>query len=754
MADFPDPSAPSPLNSDRKNFPLHPFPRSSSTSTHASVVSGTTAKSRNRQSSPEILAPIPRRHLLSNASQSWLQTPPLSPVSSRGMSPVSTRDHSPQLHSPRESTGQRSFSSAIEQGASKLNPIQEISKSETGMGRRWIRWSHKRGMRNSLISLIILACIFLKLCLGLGSYSGENTPPMYGDYEAQRHWMETTLHLPISQWYTYDLQYWGLDYPPLTAYISWICGFAANLINPFWVALDSSRGIETLGSKFFMRGSVVVFDALIYVPALFIFSRTWFETRSKRTQDLAFLLLMFHPALLLIDFGHFQYNSVMLGFTIMALNCFVTGYDLLGAVFFVLSLGFKQMALYYAPAIGSYLAAKCVMLGSKEGGKLFVRLGLTTVGTFTILFLPWLPPFSSSPFAILDPVSRIFPFARGLFEDKVANFWCASNVIIKWNKWAAQGLLVKGSTVLTLLGFLPSVAVIGKSAWDLKVWDTRPGPAKTAQVAESDDSPKFTGKRPTLHTPILPLLPYALLNSSMSFFLFSFQVHEKTILVPLMPLMLLFSGATPDSEIFSWGALGSNVAVFSMWPLLKKDGLVLQYFALILLWNRLLGHNPLNTVYTVLPYKSLVHLISAGVYVAIISLHLLEPIITPPVRYPDLFPVLNVLVSTPVFVCLWLWSIKCCIQVSWAIVRPLGFNVGESEHKHRTLSVIGDANERSSSIRHSIATRIEDNDRAGTVSLGHVQGKHVKRSSAHSVTSSSSALPAFTSVYRGTSSNS
>ena len=47
---------------------------------------------------------------------------------------------------------------------------------------------------------------------------------MFGDYEAQRHWMELTIHLPIRQWYTYDLPYWGLDYPPLTAYASWICG--------------------------------------------------------------------------------------------------------------------------------------------------------------------------------------------------------------------------------------------------------------------------------------------------------------------------------------------------------------------------------------------------------------------------------------------------------------------------------------------------------------------------------------------------
>src|SRR5690349_13624157 len=47
---------------------------------------------------------------------------------------------------------------------------------------------------------------------------------MYGDYEAQRHWMELTLHVPIQDWYRYDLEWWGLDYPPLTAYVSWLCG--------------------------------------------------------------------------------------------------------------------------------------------------------------------------------------------------------------------------------------------------------------------------------------------------------------------------------------------------------------------------------------------------------------------------------------------------------------------------------------------------------------------------------------------------
>lgn len=101
-------------------------------------------------------------------------------------------------------------------------------------------------------------------------------------------------------------------------------------------------------------------------------------------QELSLLTLLLQPALLLIDFGHFQYNSVMLGglfffsqmnftvttnqgFTLLAINSFATGQDLLGAFFFVLSLCFKQMALYYSPAIGSYLLAKCIFLGPSEG---------------------------------------------------------------------------------------------------------------------------------------------------------------------------------------------------------------------------------------------------------------------------------------------------------------------------------------------------------------------------------------------------
>uniref|UniRef100_A0A1I7X1F4 Alpha-1,3-glucosyltransferase n=1 Tax=Heterorhabditis bacteriophora TaxID=37862 RepID=A0A1I7X1F4_HETBA len=59
------------------------------------------------------------------------------------------------------------------------------------------------------IQILFLLCLVLtvQLILAVGSYSGnfyvynsEGKSPMYGDYEAQRHWMEITYNLPVEQW--------------------------------------------------------------------------------------------------------------------------------------------------------------------------------------------------------------------------------------------------------------------------------------------------------------------------------------------------------------------------------------------------------------------------------------------------------------------------------------------------------------------------------------------------------------------------
>ena len=43
----------------------------------------------------------------------------------------------------------------------------------------------------------------------------------------------------------------------------------------------------------------------------------------------------------------------------------------------------------------------------------------------------------------------------------------------------------------------------------------------------------------------------------------------------------------------------------SMWDLLKRDGLAVQYIAVTALWNRVMGYNPLN-----LQKKSIIEYVS------------------------------------------------------------------------------------------------------------------------------------------------
>lgn len=166
--------------------------------------------------------------------------------------------------------------------------------------------------------------ILIRYLVSLHPYSGESTPPMYGDYEAQRHWMEITTNIPISSWYTQtddnDLQYWGLDYPPLSAYLAFILGKLAEFSlfdQAKLVALHSSRGFEDETSRLFMRWSVILLDVLLFFPAIYYFCWSHFKERKQSVYSwgdycLIISLLLMSPSLLLIDHGHFQYNTVSL----------------------------------------------------------------------------------------------------------------------------------------------------------------------------------------------------------------------------------------------------------------------------------------------------------------------------------------------------------------------------------------------------------------------------------------------------------
>lgn len=498
-----------------------------------------------------------------------------------------------------------------------------------------------------LASISSLA-ILLRCCVTYHSYSGEGKPPMYGDYEAQRHWQEITLNLPADIWYTNttdnDLQYWGLDYPPLTAYHSLLLGHAANSVDPSFVKLHESKGLETIEHKYFMRLTVLIADILIYIPAVmyFIFNlHSWgscqineFNIFKLKKRDIVFLTALIYPGLILIDHGHFQYNCISLGLFIAAVTAILQDSFVISSILFVLALNYKQMELYHALPFFFYI------LGNYTPGKtkswiqciyMLTRVSFAVLLTFYIMWIPFL----RNRDLFFSAVLRLFPFARGVFEDKVANIWCAINTVHKLRGIFTNLQLAKVCLIATTCAVLPSCINLYLL------------PKKNAFIV-------------------------ALINSALAFFLFSFQVHEKSILLVAAPVLLHFHN---DPFPCFWFLIISH---FSMLPLFIKDGLYLAYistivfysFSILWMWPNIFHDNKTNSLHRThyidhdpshknkskskIQYKQnkfflnlLIHnkkswilIVFYGSIIGVLFLSIISKCVKPPERYPDLFPLL------------------------------------------------------------------------------------------------------------------
>ena len=330
---------------------------------------------------------------------------------------------------------------------------------------------------------IVISSLALKAAVGRWGYSGKNDLPMLGDFEAQRHWMEVTSNLFIGDWYRStadnDLQYWGLDYPPLTAYVSWACGVMADMFYPNLVTLHSSRAHEQPAGKFLMRLTVTVTDILILTPAV-IYSLRVMQRQSKQfftkqktleensqkggnineqSSSLVGLLCLIGPASILIDHGHFQYNGVCIGLALLGAVAILNDRDAIGSILFCLSLNFKQMALYYAPVFFFVLLRKCAEKSTWFRKILhLMKVGLAVIFSFTALWLPFCLFHAESETCVsslLQVLSRQFPFSRGIFEDKVANLWYSASVIIDFRQHLTTPQMVRISICFTLLLISP-----------------------------------------------------------------------------------------------------------------------------------------------------------------------------------------------------------------------------------------------------------------------------------------------------------
>lgn len=473
--------------------------------------------------------------------------------------------------------------------------------------------------------------LLVRWCVAAYPYSGYKNPPMHGDYEAQRHWQEITVHTPVAQWYynttQNDLQYWGLDYPPLTAYHSFLVGLVADWWDPESVRLFASRGYESESHKMFMRWTVFLSDMYFYVSGVLCICIDMERLRFRETipvfkrTDLSTVLMLLYPGLILIDHGHFQYNCVSLGLFLWA-TFFIVAIenDVMATLCFCLALNYKQMELYHALPFFVYLLRKC-FIGMPPKGKIvhfvrqFNKLSIAVVSTFIIVWYP----LSGSVQTVLQVIHRVFPLNRGVFEDKVSNVWCLVNVFIKLKTIYTNETMAQMCLSMTAVAALPSCL---------------------------DMFFRINRKKFIL----------CLINVSLAFFLFSFQVHEKSILLVAIPVALHLP---EDPFMCFWFLLVSS---FSMIPLLIRDGLIVPFvgtniiyicfFTICLRLGRLnasiFSFMNANMVYKAMlekkPMSSVVlKLLSTAFFFSILGMFWLtigSVFVEPPPQYPDLFPLL------------------------------------------------------------------------------------------------------------------
>ncbi|XP_061431859.1 probable dolichyl pyrophosphate Glc1Man9GlcNAc2 alpha-1,3-glucosyltransferase [Lethenteron reissneri] len=425
--------------------------------------------------------------------------------------------------------------------------------------------------------ILTVAGVTLFKCLLVPAYRST-------DFEVHRNWLAITHSLPISKWYYEDTSEWTLDYPPLFAWLELALSHAARWFDPAMLAVGNV-GYASPATVLFQRLSVTATDALL-VYAAWECSRCVRGKVKGRPGELTLspglgfaALIVTNVGLLLVDHIHFQYNGFLSGLMLLSIARLYQGKVYTAAFLFSLLLNFKHIYLYLAPAYGVHmLRTFCFTRSRPDGGVLWRSLSVARLlGLAAIVLSVFACSFG--PFIAMGQLpqvlSRLFPFRRGLCHAYWApNAWALYNAADKalaiagvraglWNgssvaTAAMTGGLVReaehavlpsvppGATVAcTLLATLPAL-------WAL--WSRPCGPRHFVRCA-------------TL--------------CALAAFLFGWHVHEKAILIAILPLTLLAVESREDAETFlilaTTGHLSLFPLIFTLPELPIKIGLMLMY---------------------------------------------------------------------------------------------------------------------------------------------------------------------------------
>ncbi|XP_045204959.2 probable dolichyl pyrophosphate Glc1Man9GlcNAc2 alpha-1,3-glucosyltransferase [Mercenaria mercenaria] len=388
------------------------------------------------------------------------------------------------------------------------------------------------------------------------------------DFDVHRNWLAITHSLPVRKWYFEETSEWTLDYPPFFAWFEYCLSILAGFFDPEMLKVENID-YRSEATVVFQRLSVIVTD-LMYIYALKELYNYFSSSRKKSadTEDILQSPPLIQAAVLLTNFGlividhiHFQYNGFLYGILLLSIVRILQGRNMSAAFWFAVLLNFKHIFLYIAPAYFIYLL-RCYVFTSNEDGSLkwrsfsplrLIGLGIIVVGVFTVSF---------GPFIILGQVpqvlSRLFPFKRGLCHAYWApNFWAIYNI-------ADKALAVAG-TRLGLLGTENQTASMTGGLVQEFQHTVLPSISPLVTLVLSALS-----MMPALY--LLWIRPKgvqsflrALILCAFGSFMFGWHVHEKAVLMIIIPLSLLTIDKKKDAQIY---LVVSTIGHYSLFPLL------------------------------------------------------------------------------------------------------------------------------------------------------------------------------------------
>lgn len=287
---------------------------------------------------------------------------------------------------------------------------------------------------------------------------------------------------------------------------------------------------------------------LVLHYAIYRITRNFDSTKRR----LVWVLVIWSPALLIVDHMHFQYNGFLLGLLLISISALMEGKDLMGGFFFAVLLCFKHLFAVAAPVYFVYLLRHYCRGGLIKGFGRLLAMGLLVVAVIVAAFGPFVYHDQ-----MLQVIHRMFPFGRGLCHAFWApNFWV---FYIMADKLLAFFLRRVGFNVERPAGSFTSGLVGESSPFAVLPQVT---PLATFMMVLLAISPcLFKSWKNPQPRKIARWISYAYSCG----FLFGWHVHEKATLHFVIPLAINAVDSINDAHHYF---LLSIVSCYSLFPLL------------------------------------------------------------------------------------------------------------------------------------------------------------------------------------------